>query len=340
MLKTFDQKLARIRTQPGAKDFILADAKDADMAFGISAPGKAVNPTGRERLRSLQEYRQQIREIAAQGLVDIVLMSASTSDRLAGGERLFDQSSVTPAIRANDTTDIWLAGAGASYGAAPSSPFRTAALDIALAIGPDGRRLPERGSVDLGLYSITLNNHTAHDAFTLSAYREFRMEALKKGFRHFLEVFAPNVGNAVAPDKIPRFVNDSIARLLAGVAAAERPQFLKIPYFGPQWLAELAAYDSELVIGVLGGSAGTTRDAFQLLADAKQHGARAALFGRKINFAEHQLTFVRVLRCVADSELEPVEAVRLYHAELGKLGLRPHRSLPEDLKLTPSTLRY
>ncbi|MDP1795850.1 MAG: hypothetical protein Q8K78_00130 [Planctomycetaceae bacterium] len=40
MQKSLDQKLAAIHADPsGAKDFILADAKDADMAFGIGAPG-------------------------------------------------------------------------------------------------------------------------------------------------------------------------------------------------------------------------------------------------------------------------------------------------------------
>ena len=34
----------------------------------------------------------------------------------------------------------------------------------------------------------------------------------------------------------------------------------------------------------------------QLKYEAKKHGARAALFGRKINTSEHQLTFVRHLR--------------------------------------------
>ena len=40
--KTLDQKLARIHADPhGAKDFILADAKDADMALAIGAPGRS-----------------------------------------------------------------------------------------------------------------------------------------------------------------------------------------------------------------------------------------------------------------------------------------------------------
>ena len=74
-----------------------------------------------------------------------------------------------------------------------------------------------------------------------------------------------------------------------------------------------------------------TLDAFQLLHDAQKHGARAALFGRKINQAENQLAFVETLRHVADRLLTPVEAVKAYHSELTKQGLKPHRSLADDL---------
>ena len=95
-------------------------------------------------------------------------------------------------------------------------------------------------------------------------------------------------------------------------------------------------YDSSLVVGILGGSAGTTFDAFQMLWEAKKHGARAALFGRKINNAEHQLSFVKHLRALADGELEPPDAVRSYHSELAKLKITPHRSLADDLRPTPA----
>ena len=79
---------------------------------------------------------------------------------------------------------------------------------------------------------------------------------------------------------------------------------------------------------------GTTYDAFQLLADAQKYGARVALFGRKINNAENQLAFVQFLRLIVDGVIGPVEAVKAYHAVLGKLGIRPHRPLEDDLKLT------
>src|SRR5690606_3962081 len=110
MQKSLDIKVARILADPSCSDFILADAKDADMAFGLAAPGKSPEHHGHEaRFRSLAEYRQLIRDNVRQGLVDIMLMSVSTSELLTINERLFDDSPITPAIRANDTTDIWLA---------------------------------------------------------------------------------------------------------------------------------------------------------------------------------------------------------------------------------------
>ena len=130
MQKALDQKIARILQNPSCKDFIIADAKDADMAFGLAAPGKSPEHHAQEaKFRNLAEYRQIMREIVAQGLVDIMLMSASTNEVLAIEERLFDNSHVTPAVRANDTTDIWLATGTGRYGTQPSRPFRTATID-------------------------------------------------------------------------------------------------------------------------------------------------------------------------------------------------------------------
>src|SRR5205809_4383999 len=96
IFKSLDQKLARIHADPrGCKDFILADAKDADMALGIGAPGKSPeHHTGELRYRTLTEYREQIEQIVRQGLVDIMLMSASTNEALTIQRRLFDDSPV------------------------------------------------------------------------------------------------------------------------------------------------------------------------------------------------------------------------------------------------------
>ena len=87
------------------------------------------------------------------------------------------------------------------------------------------------------------------------------------------------------------------------MTAKGRPLFLKMVYHGPKAMEELVHYDPHLVVGILGGSAGTTYDAFKLLSEAKKYGARVALFGRKINNAENQLAFIRFLRLIADGEI-------------------------------------
>src|SRR3954453_17894856 len=340
MDKSLDRKLATIRAEPGCREFLLADAKDADMAFGIGAPGRSPEAhPGEVRSRTLEEYRENMRLITRQGLVDIMLMSASSNHALTIRERLFDGTTVTPAVRANDTTDIHLAS-GSTYASQPSRPFRTMSIDHAqcghLDCAPDERAL----GADLGLYSVTFNNELSHDYETLERFHQFREEAERKGFRYFLEVFDPNVPGAVPPDILPHYLNDMIARMLAGVAPAGRPLFLKIVYHGPKAMQELFRYDPQLVIGILGGSALATRDPFQLLADAQKYGAKVALFGRKINGAENQLAFVQFLRLIVDGVIGPVEAVKAYHAVLGKLGLRPHRPLEDDLKPQATSMSY
>lgn len=340
MEKSLDRKLAAIHANPNSREFILADAKDADMAFGIGAPGLSPEAhAGEVRHKTLDEYREQIRAITRQGLVDIMLMSASTNYALTIRERLFDASHVTPAVRANDTTDVHIAR-GSSYAAAPSRPFRSADLDHIqcghIDCAPGERTI----GANLGLYSVTFNNNPLNDLATLERFHEFRLEAERKGFRYFLEVFDPNIPNAVPPDVLPGYINDMIARMLAGVAGPGRPVFLKMVYHGPKALEELFRYDPHLVIGILGGGAGTTLDAFQLLADAQKYGAKVALFGRKINNAENQLAFVQFLRLIVDGVIGPVEAVKAYHAVLAKLGIRAQRSLEDDLKLKALAMSY
>lgn len=339
--KNLDLKLTRIHADPrGCKDFLLADAKDADMAMGIGAPGKSPESyPGEVRFRSLAEWRDIITQIVEQGLVDIMLLSASTCEVLAIHRKLFANSHVTPAARANDTTDIHIIR-GSKYPTSPSMPFRTATIDHIqcghLDCAPDERHL----GANLGLYSITYNNDTILDREALEEYKKFRLEAERKSFRHFLEVFDPNRPEAVEASKVPGFINDAIVRTLGGVTAAGRPLFLKMVYHGPQAMEELVHYDPQLVVGILGGSAGTTYDAFKLLAEAKKYGARVALFGRKINNAENQLAFIRFLRHIADGEIEPEHAVRAYHGVLQQLGIKPHRPLDKDMELQTSVMSY
>jgi len=331
MRKSLDVKLAEIHATPASPAFILADAKDADMAYGISATGRE---KGKKEYRTLEEYREVIRQNVRQGLIDIMLMSVSTSEALTIRERLFDGSIITPAVRANDTTDIHV-GRAASYAKEPARPFRTALIDHAMGGRLDCTPQERTLGADLGLYSVTFNNDLAVDLRTLETYKEFRIEAERKGFRHFLEVFDPNAAvKPVPPDLLGGFINDLIVRTLAGVAAAGRPIFLKIAYHGPRSMEEIARYDRHLVPGILGGGGGTTHDAFKMLADARKYGAKAALYGRKINNAEHQLTFIQHLRRIADGQCAADEAVKAYHADLAALKIQPHRPLKEDLQIT------
>src|ERR687888_2540374 len=96
--KSLDVKLDRIHADPrGCRDFILADAKDADMALAIGAPGRSPEAhAGELRYRSLAEFRDVIVQIVEQALVDVMLMSASTSELLTIEKRVFDNSPVTP----------------------------------------------------------------------------------------------------------------------------------------------------------------------------------------------------------------------------------------------------
>lgn len=346
-MKRLDRKLANIRNgSTAATDFILADAKDADMAFGVTAPGPQ---TGDCRhgynesegcWKTLAQYRDQIRAVIAQDIVDIVLLSASNLEHLGMREGLFRSSAITPAARANDTSDVWAVRGGNYPTDHPSRSFRTATLDHI----KYGRLTEDHGApfpgADLGLYSITFTNNIDWDYKALLDFHDFRIEAERKRFRYFLEVFNPNVNPGIPDRKVAAFLNDHIIRALAGVTEIGRPVFLKIPYNGPGPLEELVSYDSRLVVGILGGSAGTTLDAFQLIHDARKHGARVALFGRKINLSEHPLAFIAFLRRVVDGEVTPVDAVKAYHDVLQKSGIKPQRHLQMDLKLTTNKMSY
>ncbi len=338
--KSLDIKLQRIAADPSCNDFILADAKDADMAMGMAAPGKSPEHHAHEgKFRTLAEYRDLMRQNVKQGFVDIMLMSASSNEMLAIRERLFDASHVTPAARANDTSDIHLA-MGGQFGSQASRPFRSATIDHIMCGKVDCQPAERYLGADLGLYSMTFNNDVDLDLASLNAYCEFRVEAERKGFRHFLEVFNPNAPQAPIED-VGRFLNDMIARALAGVVGKGRPVFLKIPYSGPATMEQLASYDPKLVPGILGGSSGTTFDAFHQLWEAKKYGARAALYGRMINNSEHQPTFIQHLRWLADGEMtDPAEAVRSYHGELAKVNIKPLRKLEDDLAPTGRDSAY
>ncbi|HJY97220.1 MAG TPA: hypothetical protein VJ371_19900, partial [Streptosporangiaceae bacterium] len=134
---------------------MIADAKDADMAFGLTSAGPVTGaPAEPGRYRTRTEYLDAMHALVAQDELDILLASASNGERLAHGGSLGD---MTLAIRANDSTDIWNSR-GSRYTTAPSRPFRTADLTAV------------RPFCDLVLYSMTFNNDLDCDLATLEAY--------------------------------------------------------------------------------------------------------------------------------------------------------------------------
>ncbi len=324
-----EKKLQRIRQDPsGAKDFIICDAKDGDMGGGIPMPGPVLDahgqPTG--RYKTAEDHLAQVTALVEQDILDMMLLSLGNLDRLTG-RGVFSGSKMGTAIRANDTTDIW--GARHSrYKTQPSVPHRTAIVAQAKQL------------TDLGLYSITFMNDAETDALAGERYREFRIECEDNGFKHFLEVFNPNVGmTELGAEEIGQFVNDNIVRVIAAVPMDQRPEFLKIVYNGPRALAELVAYDPSIIVGILGGGAGTTRDTFELLKAAQQGGARVVLFGRKINLAEDPLSLVALMRRIVEGEIAPAEAVRAYHGALQEKNLAPRRPLADDIEITEAVLK-
>ena len=100
-------------------------------------------------------------------------------------------------------------------------------------------------------------------------------------------------------------------------------------------MEELASYDpGRLIVGILGGAKGTTRDTFELLSQAERYGARVALFGRKINLAEDPIELVRYMRAVVERAIKPEEAVKAYHDGLKKRKIKPTLELAEDRQIT------
>ena len=324
------EKLARIVSgNYRPQDFIIADAKDGDMGGGADAIGleeRSLDGLGTVQMAApMKYYRDAMKEMVASDLVDIMLMSLSSAEALVQ-EGIFENSNIIPAVRLNDATDIW-GYRGARYREKPSIAFNTAKIESALKYSK------------LGLYSITFYNELDKDLKNLNAYSQFRDTITNTEMDHFLEVFNPafaiNTGNA----DIGTYINDSIVRCLAGLERSERPLFLKIQYNGARAMAELAEFDpTNLVVGILGGGAGTTRDTFELIEQASRFGARVALFGRKIYKAEDSVEIVKLMRHIVEDNLSAKEGVKLYHQNLTKKSILPNRSLDADLEITDQVL--
>ena len=328
-MKILDTKLKNIRNGDyKPSDFIIADAKDADMGGGRRAPGFIREENGKltEKPASYESYLNKMKEMTKSQMVDVMLMSMTSAERLVN-QNIFNNSPVTPAVRLNDTSCIWGLLRHGEYDTHQSRPFATTQLRHA------------KNFVDLGLYSMTFNKDVDRDVYMLNEYRNFRDNAEKIGMRHFLEVFNSAVIN-LSIEEMGQYVNDCILKTLAGQISKEKPLFLKIAYNGPKAMEELASYDpGNLVIGILGGGKGTSRDCFELLKQACKYGARVALFGRKVNLSENQLIIIETMRNVIENDLESDDAVKLYHDKLLKENIKPDRDISKDNELTDPALK-
>ena len=328
-MKILDTKLKNIRSSNyKPADFIIADAKDADMGGGRRAPGFIREENGKltEKPASYESYLNKMKEMTKSQMVDVMLMSMTSAERLVN-QNIFNNSPVTPAVRLNDTSCIWGLLRHGEYDTHQSRPFATTQLRHA------------KNFVDLGLYSMTFNKDVDRDVYMLNEYRNFRDNAEKIGMRHFLEVFNSAVIN-LSIEEMGQYVNDCILKTLAGQISKEKPLFLKIAYNGPKAMEELASYDpGNLVIGILGGGKGTSRDCFELLKQACKYGARVALFGRKVNLSENQLIIIETMRNVIENDLESDDAVKLYHDKLLKENIKPDRDILKDNELTDPALK-
>lgn len=324
MEKSLDRKLETIRNGTyKPSDFIIADAKDGDMGGGITAFGQ--EPGGSGRSVSFPDHLNAMREMTESGLVDIMLMSSSATERLVE-EGVFKSSAVTPAARFNDTTDIW-GPRHSNYKAAAARNFQTARLHNL------------ENLVDLGLYSITFSNDLDRDLDSLEQFQLFLDDLSDTKLTYFLEIFNPQIETGIGAAGLGEYVNDCIVRCLAGLTRADQPQFLKMPFNGPRAMEEICRYDpGHLIVGVLGSAVNTTRDTFEYIRQSEKYGARVALFGRKILFTEDPVEIVRMLREIIQGEIGTEEAVKAYHGYLAKKGIPAFRSLEDDQKIVDPAL--
>ena len=76
-----------------------------------------------------------------------------------------------------------------------------------------------------------------------------------------------------------------------------------------------------------------------MVKQAEKYGARVALFGRKIFFAEDSVGIVRAMRRVIEENISSEEATKAYHDELSKAGIKSKKSLADDLEITEAVLK-
>ena len=104
-LKIKIQKIKNNKYRP--KDFIIADAKDADMGGGRRAPGYLREKNGAltDIPDTYDSYLKKMDEMTKSEMVDVMLMSMTSAEKLVGN-KIFDNSPVTPAVRLNPNPNL------------------------------------------------------------------------------------------------------------------------------------------------------------------------------------------------------------------------------------------
>ena len=190
MQKSLDAKLARLRADPsGAKDFIIADAKDADAASGVGASGWSPEQhAGEVRSSSVAEYRVGVSDVVRRAPVDVVLVSPGTAQQLAQD---FDSGAVTAAVR-RSALDAWpQRGSGwakldslVAGGLATAPPPRSEFIELTTPPRPESGRPARRGRPDIGfpripaardIHSLPWGGHAGTADFDLPFGRIWRI---------------------------------------------------------------------------------------------------------------------------------------------------------------------
>ncbi len=297
------------------QDPILVFAADPLASGGIHGLGQVTVP--KPHYRTHPEFLQLQRDLVRDGTIDGLLMTPADAEILALEEGMFHDSDVTPIVRMNSETAIWNPRYG-DYRTQHSYPFQTVFPDDMKSYCESLVSPALDCSIQLGLYSMTLNNDVQADRRMLESYIQFAHTVGDiPGFDHILEVFLPNV-NLVGFDDEKRgmYVADSIIRTMSYLRKHQRPSFLKTAFTTNKVWKEFTDFDPSIIIGALGGPRQNARYTLQLANNVARNGGRAILFGRAIFQEESPIAMVCALRKVLNNQFSVDEAYADYQRSL------------------------
>ncbi len=302
------QKLENLEELKRSPIFVFA--ADAMASTSLQGLGLVQEPTPhyRNRIEFLELQRQFIEDAYIDGL----LMTPADAEILAQEEKLFDHSPVTPIVRMNAETGIWNPRHGI-YRQQHSLPFQTVPVEAAQYCDS----LVNNATachINLGLYSITLNNDVEADERMLNAYLKFAKDVGEmRGFEHVLEVFLPNVRiPGMDTEKRGQYTADSIHRTMSYLRIRQRPLFIKTAYTTKEIWQELTSFDPTLIIGALGGPKQNAKSTLSLAHDVTEYGGKVILFGRTVFQEDDPRLMAKALRAVLDRDRSIEEAHNEY----------------------------